>query len=142
YAGTPRMVLAAAFVVVRLLSPVAANAHDLKAITDEIKGDDRRWDWFSSLKQPGTVFPCCNFLDCHQTQAKQLVDRSWTAVIRDYKGTRWVAIPPGKIVKRPLSIDGDAYICYSEGAETHSEDEDDPAYDATIYCFVPPIPGY
>src|SRR5215831_4763166 len=107
-----RASLALVFVVVRLVSPLAAAAHDLKAITEEINGDDRRWDWFSSLKQPGTPFPCCNFLDCHQTEAKQLVDHSWTAIIRDYNGMRWVAIPPGRVVKRPLSIDGDAYICY------------------------------
>ena len=127
---------------VRTVWPVAVNAHDAKAIADEVRGDDRRWDWFSSLRQPGTRFSCCNFLDCHQTEARQLVDRTWTAVIRDYKGTRWVAVPPSKVVKRPLSIDGDAYICYGEAAATHREDDDEPAYDATIYCFVPPIPGY
>jgi hypothetical protein len=136
----PTMVLALGFI--HAFSSFAASAHDARSIIDEIKGDDRRWDWFSSLKQPGTTFSCCSFLDCHQTEARQLVDKTWTAVIRDYKGTRWVEIPPNKIVKRPLSIDGDAYICYGEGSATHRENDDEPAYDSTIYCFVPPIPGY
>lgn len=123
-------------------------AHDSKAWSQLANGDSRRSDWFNSLKQPSNGISCCNISDCQQTQARQRPDQSWEAVIDDYKGHRWVAIPPDKVVKRPLSIDGEAYICASKGSaggmvyEGSGEMYKASPYDATIYCFVPPIPGY
>ena len=115
------------------IASVCAAAHDAKALADAVRGDMRRWQWFDELKQPTGGKPCCNMTDCYRTEARQLVDGSWMAILSDYKGRRWVRIPPDKVVKQPLSIDGEAYICNSLGMGYE---------DATIFCFVPPIPGY
>lgn len=104
--------------------------HDAKAWIDMANGDDHRSNWFNSLKQPSNGITCCNLSDCHETDAKQLADGSWTAVIEDPGGKRWTAIPPDKVVKRPLSIDGAAYLCNAVYVIND------------IYCFIPPIPGY
>lgn len=121
----------------------ASQAHDAAAMTDAKRGQ-----WFDMLKVPGTTGGCCNMKDCHQTQARQLPDRTWEAVMSDDMGSRWVKIPPKKVVTSPLSIDGEAYLCHSAGSKGG------PAYSpeggqymsqpsqGLIYCFVPPIPGY
>lgn len=127
----------------------AAPAHDAKAMADAAMGDPARGKWFESLKQPGSGTSCCNLTDCHQTKAQQLPDQTWRAILHDYKGDRWVAIPPDKVVKRPLSVDGEAYICNSEGGAAakqydpgmHQTYEASP-WEASIFCFIPPIPGY
>jgi hypothetical protein len=118
---------------VLLSSSVCANAHDAKAFADAARGDMRRWQWFEELKQPVNNEPCCNMTDCYRTEARQLPDGSWTATLTDYTGKRWVQIPPEKVVKHPLSIDGEAYICNSLGMGYE---------ETTIFCFIPPIPGY
>jgi hypothetical protein len=118
---------------VLLSTTVSAAAHDAKAFADAARGDMRRWQWFEELRQPINNEPCCNMTDCYRTEAKQLSDGSWTAMLTDYKGKRWVQISAEKVVKHPLSIDGEAYICNSLGM----------GYEETaIFCFIPPIPGY
>jgi hypothetical protein len=128
--GLSRLIV---LVAVLSLTPVRAEAHDAKAFADAARGDMRRWHWFDVLKQPASGAPCCNMTDCYRTEARQLVDGSWKAMLTEYRGTHWVAIPPDKVVKHPLSIDGEAYICNSLGMGYE---------DATIFCFIPPIPGY
>ena len=115
------------------IASVCADAHDAKTFVDAARGDMRRWQWFDELKQPTSGKPCCNMTDCYRTEAKQLPDGSWKAILTDYKGKHWVRIPPDKIVEHPLSIDGEAYICNSLGMGYE---------DAVIFCFIPPIPGY
>lgn len=118
-------------------------AHDMAAM-----GDVKRGEWFDKLKVPGTSGGCCNMKDCHQTWARQLSDHSWEAVMSDEMGSRWVKVPEKKIVKSPLSIDGEAYLCHSEGNKGGMQySPEGGAYMAQpsqglIYCFVPPIPGY
>lgn len=129
-------------------------AHDMKALEASAKGDDRRSDWFKSLKQPGGKdIGCCSLTDCRQTEAKQLPSGNWVAVLKDYLGSRWVNVPPEKVLKRPLSIDGEAYICNSDGyrggfnyAGPYGGGGGGVYYSAPmkseILCFIPPIPGY
>lgn len=121
-----------------------AHAHDMAATTDPQRGA-----WFESLKQPKSGTSCCNLTDCHQTQARQLLDHSWQAVMVDGMGSRWVDIPPDKVVTKPLSVDGEAYLCHSDGSKggwTSSMYGTGRFFEAPsaglIYCFVPPIPGF
>lgn len=97
------------------------HAHDAAAMTDQ-----KRNDWFTSLKTPNGS-SCCNLTDCKQSEARQLPDQSWEAKI----GDKWWPIPPEKVLKNPKSIDGEAYLCHSNYLAS-----------PIIYCFVPPIPGY
>lgn len=134
-----KMIALAAVAILGVSS--AAPAHDAKAMADAAMGDPTRGKWFESLKQPGLGTSCCNLTDCHQTQARQLPDQTWRAILHDYKGDRWVAIPPDKVVKRPLSVDGEAYICNSEGGAAakqydpgmHQTYEAAP-WEASIFC--------
>lgn len=96
--------------------------------------DGPRSTWFKSLKQPGNeTASCCDVSDCHQTRAEQAPDGHWRAILVDGNATRWIDVPSEKVLKRPLSIDGEAYLCSSPGGGL---------FPATIYCFVPPIPSY
>lgn len=140
--------LGAAVVIVATIGGLTSTAaHDREAWHDEAMGDPRRSKWFESLKTPfgGS---CCNRTDCRQTEAKQLADGSWEAVLTDWRGPRWVPIPPRAVLKNPKSIDGEAYICNSEGAPAHTAYGSGvgvhqvPDNDGIIFCFVPPIPGY
>lgn len=137
-----------ALAVVLSVWAAGARAHDAKAMAGEAMGDPRRSQWFESLKQPGSSAGCCNLTDCRQTEARQLADQSWEAVLTDYRGRRWVAIPPGKVLKNPKSVDGEAYICNTAGSAGGNqyfgsgEMADMPPSDGVVLCFIPPIPGY
>jgi len=96
-----------------------AKAHDALAWVDP-----ERDAWFRSLKMPGTGGSCCSLDDCEATDARQLDDGSWEAIVNG----EWTPIPPDREVKTPLSIDGSAFVCNSPTG--------------TIYCFVPAIPGF
>ena len=113
-------VMAATFLFQRV-----ALAHDHKGYVQAANGDDRRNEWFQSLKRPSGG-SCCNLTDCRATEAE---DRNgvWWAIVRE----KWTRIPPEVVLQKPLSIDGDAYVCSSTGYGT-----------PIIYCFLPPIPGY
>lgn len=131
---------AAVILVVVLLA--TAFAHD-----DAAMSDPQRGDWFKSLKRNDTGGSCCNLTDCQQTQAKQLPDGSWIAVVTGATGAKWRAIPPEKVLTTPLSIDGEAYVCGSKGSNGTWFDQDGRARegvvaDPVIFCFVPPIPGF
>lgn len=92
---------------------------------DATFGEPSRADWFKSLKQPITGHGCCDISDCQETEARQLRDGSWTAIVNG----QWKPIPPDKVLAKPLSIDGSAYVCNG-------------AVSGSIYCFVPPIGMY
>lgn len=121
----------------------AAHAHDAEAFADP-----QRAQWFDSLKQPGSTAGCCNVTDCRQTKAEQKPDGNWRAILTDYRGERWIDVPPGKVLKRPLSIDGEAYICNTSGTAGgqqyfgSGEMANMPPADGTVLCFIPPIPGF
>jgi hypothetical protein len=82
--------------------------------------------WFKSLKQPTTGLSCCDISDCKRTEANW-EKGSWWAVVRGLKRQ----IPDEKVVKSPISLDGEAYVCASENPYLKPEM-------TTIYCFVPP----
>lgn len=92
-----------------------------------------RGAWFKSLKQPGTNISCCDISDCRRTEAEWRGD-GWTAIVNG----KWREIPAGKILKKPHSIDGDAYVC--NGPEWRDDDGGE-VTPGTIYCFVPPDMG-
>lgn len=85
--------------------------------------DADRGAWFESLKQPDTGMSCCSISDCAATKAEWRGGQ-WHAVVLG----RMTPIPSEKIVRTPLSIDGDAYVCASPVG--------------TIWCFVPPPQGF
>jgi len=101
--------------------------------------DGPRSRWFKSLMQPNGGASCCDVSDCHATQARQAADGHWQAIMEDVTGKAWVDVPPDKVLKKPLSIDGEAYICNSMGGGAEFETS---SVHGTIYCFLPPIPGY
>lgn len=83
-----------------------------------------RGAWFKSLRMPGSGVSCCDISDCKQTDA-QWQAGGWWAVSRYHK--KLVPIPPAKVLQKPMSIDGEAYLCEGQAG--------------TIFCFVPPSPG-
>lgn len=97
-------------------------------------GDEatRRHDWFKSLTIPGVGTSCCDAADCMRTEAEWR-DGQWWAVIRRV----WTPIPPERVLKKPTSIDGDAYAC--SNPEYSPQGTVNPL---VIYCFVPPDMGY
>lgn len=90
--------------------------------------DENRGAWFRSLKQPDNGSSCCDVADCKQTVA-EYIDGSWWAKVRGVIRE----IPPNKILIKPHSIDGEAYVCASESG---------PAATAFIYCFIPQPMGF
>ncbi len=127
-----------------IMSATNVFAHDAAAMRDPVRGA-----WFSSLKMPGTNGSCCNMEDCERTDARQLDDQSWEALMVDALGKHWVKIPPNKVIKEPKSVDGEAYLCHSQGDKggVRSSLEGGKTYNASpseglIYCFVPPVPGF
>jgi hypothetical protein len=82
-----------------------------------------RGAWFKSLKAPNGA-SCCDISDCMQTEA-QWQGGGWFAT---HPSGRKVPVPPEVVLKRPMSIDGEAYACWL-GAST------------ALRCFVPPSPG-
>ena len=92
-----------------------AHIHKYHATADQDQ-------WMKSLIRPDTGTSCCNLNDCNPTDAEWR-DGQWWAV---YKG-QWRAIPPEKVLSKPLSLDGEAWLC---------------AMDRTVFCFVPPLNSY
>lgn len=84
--------------------------------------DAQQDNWMRSLIRPDTGTSCCNLNDCNPTDA-EWHNGQWWAV---YQGT-WRAIPPEKVLSKPLSMDGEAWLC---------------AMERTVFCFVPPLTSY
>jgi hypothetical protein len=109
-----------------------------------------RAEWFESLKVPGTSTGCCSIADCHRTRARVDVHGRWWALLRAewWPAPKWVVVPQERVLARPRSIDGDAYVCETGGSpggtmlgpingETYEAEPVDP----TVRCFVPPDIG-
>lgn len=95
------------------------------ADTDHMKmyhADTQTDAWMRSLMRPDTGTSCCNLTDCAPTDAEWR-DGQWWAVLRG----AWTPIPPEKVLYKPVSMDGEAWLC--AGA-------------TTIFCFVPPLNSY
>ena len=113
-----------AFSVSSGVVPDTAFAGDPVATDLARKSNPARSQWFRSLRQPDTGLSCCDISDCKRTEA-DWKQGSWWANVRGLKRP----VPPEKVLEKPRSIDGEAYVCATEIGN--------PAY-ATIYCFIPP----
>lgn len=96
-----------------------------------------RSQWFRSLERPDVGGSCCDISDCHQTSAEWRggAGGQWFAAING----RMRAIRPELIVKNPVSIDGEAYVCH--GADIVDEENPSDITLGQIFCFIPPSPG-
>jgi len=112
---------------------VIGHARAGPAEREEALSDPSRSEWFSSLKRPGTEVSCCDVSDCGRTQAKQMDDGLWQAMMRTVNGAAWAAIPPEIVLRNKPSPDGEAYLCQSEPISTRAP---------KLYCFIPPTPGF
>lgn len=92
-----------------------------------------RGAWFKSLKQPDTGVSCCDVSDCRRTNARW-EGEGWQAVVNG----EWRTIPANKVLQKPHSIDGDAYVC--NGPEWH-DDDGGGSSPGLIFCFIPPDMG-
>lgn len=99
--------------------------------------DGPRSKWFKSLMEPDRPQQsCCDVSDCKETQARQLPDGSWEAL---WGGSRWISIPAEKVLKKPTSIDGNAYLCSTQPSAGEGAFV---AASPIVFCFIPPVPGY
>ena len=76
-------------------------------------------DWYESLKEPGTNFPCCSIADCRPVDYK-LDPGGYEALVE----TRWVRVPDDKILHGKPNPTGRGVLCRSP-------------ISGTILCFVP-----
>jgi hypothetical protein len=90
--------------------------------------DAEQDQWMRSLQRPGGEGSCCSLNDCLPTDAEWR-EGQWWAIVRGI----WTAIPPGKVLTSPLSMDGESWVCAGPGA---------PGWTPVIYCFVPPLSSY
>lgn len=93
-----------------------------------------RGAWFKSLKD-ASGRSCCDISDCQRTEAKWEGD-GWTAVVNG----AWRSIPASKVLRKPHSIDGDAYVC--NGPDLNFDEDGGGKMPGIIHCFVPPDIGY
>jgi hypothetical protein len=76
-------------------------------------------DWYESLKEPGTNFPCCSIADCRPTDYR-MGDSGYEA----WLDGQWVKVPEGRVLTGQSNPVGHAVVCRS------------PA-NGSILCFVP-----
>ena len=132
----------------RACSAVAIVFPTLTVPAIDGQASDRK-EWFDSLKVPGTSTGCCSIADCHRTSAQVDAHGQWLAQLRAewWPAPRWVAVPPERVLTRPRSIDGEAYVCQTPGIPaTTRRTFNDRMYlavpiDPTVRCFVPPDLG-
>lgn len=104
-------------------------AYSLADEAEAVARDPSRGAWFQSLRMPTSGKSCCDISDCRQTEARQNVDGSWTAIVNG----EWRPIPADRVLQQPVSIDGEAYVCNAPDVGFAT---------GVIYCFVPPVPGF
>lgn len=116
---------------------LAQHAHGAEADGLFTTGDPGRGAWFQSLNRNDTHTSCCDVSDCRHVAARQRADGIWEAKATmpkegwpsqaQFAADGWVVIPAEIVLQRPLSIDGEAYLCMTY---------------VQMYCFIPPIPGF
>ena len=113
-------VIFAAVLLVALAAriPVQADEEHMRMY----HADAQQNEWMRSLIRPDTKTSCCSLNDCNPTDADWRNDQ-WWAVIRG----EWRPVPHDKVLTKPLSIDGEAWVCASK---------------QQIYCFIPPLTSY
>ncbi len=108
----------AGFCVAAIAMPVQADMSHMQRFHADAQSDT----WMRSLMRPDVGTSCCNLNDCTPTDA-EWKGGQWWAMIRG----QMTPIPPEKIVRSPLSMDGEAWVCVGT---------------VTIFCFVPPLSSY
>lgn len=132
-------------IVAAWMSLMLASAHAEEK--NWAHADPKRSAWFKSLTVPGTGGSCCDISDCRRTEAEWKDGRWWAAVAMPDKTSKWMPIEPGRVLAKPRSIDGEAYVCSSAGSVAGPAFEPGigaytrPASDPLIYCSVPPDMG-
>jgi hypothetical protein len=72
-------------------------------------GHDALHHWYSTLRQPGTGFDCCNGQDCRPTTARQR-----GATIEVLVDGEWTSVPPQTIVNT-IAPDARNHVCAPKG---------------------------
>lgn len=121
--------LQAAAIILTLLAAGAmpAMAHDLAAWSDPARDQ-----WYRSLKVPGQSTSCCDFTDAaamNPDMVKQ-VGTQWFVDL----GEGFIPVPPERVVRAPVSIDGLPYIFMMAMPTADSPN--------AIRCFIAPVPTY
>jgi hypothetical protein len=100
---------------------IATHHHDYDGTRNV--GHAENHDWYKDLKQPGTVYSCCNGSvngvegDCRPTRAYLQEDGVWRALVDGH----WMPVPPRVVLQR-LAPDGNSHICAGKSG--------------MIYCFI------
>lgn len=127
----------------------AAIAFGLTVPAIDAQAIDRK-EWFESLKVPGMSTGCCSIADCHRTTARVDAGGQWWVLLRAewWPAPKWVAVPSERVLTRPPSIDGEAYVCQTVGSPggTTLGPINGQMYmaapiDPSVRCFVPPDLG-
>lgn len=122
--------------------PVALAAVVMLCLPAGAQEQDRG-AWFQSLKQPGSNLSCCDISDCRQTKAEWR-EGQWFAMVEE----KWMPVPPERVLLKPHSIDGEAYVCNT--ASRPAGEDYSPGIGivpvgpstASILCFIPPTMGF
>lgn len=92
---------------------------------------DPDFQWYQSLKQPGTGLGCCSQTDCHPVQYRMAGKHYEAFISRDAFGAfatdTWMLVPDGVVLIRDNPT-GEAVACYSV---VHGPSV------SPIICFIP-----
>lgn len=113
-------------VLVLLAGAAPAWPHDMAAWTDPARDD-----WYRSLKDQNNV-SCCDLTDGSQINPEKVRQRGAVWFVDIGKG--FVPVPPERVIKAPVSIDGMPYIFMMMTPTVDSPNG--------IRCFVPPVGTY
>jgi hypothetical protein len=86
---------------------------------DDIPIDPALHDWYESLKEPGTTYPCCSIADCRPIDYR-MGGEGYEARIDE----EWVTVPDDRVLKNQPNPIGRAVLCRSP-------------VNGSILCFVP-----
>lgn len=102
-------------------------AHDMAAWSDPARDQ-----WYRSLKVPGSQTSCCDLSDrtvMNPDKVKQDSGGAWWVDL----GEGFIQVPPERVVRVPVSIDGLPYIFLMVRM---------PGSPMGIRCFIPPVGTY
>ena len=86
---------------------------------DGVPIDPALRDWYESLREPGTAYPCCSVADCRPTDYR-MGDSGYEAWLDE----QWVQVPDDRVLKNQPNPVGRAVVCRSP-------------VNGSILCFVP-----
>ncbi len=95
-------------------------------------------EWFKSLRQPGTSFPCCSVSDCRRVDYRVADDGQYEVML---DGT-WYRVPNRFVLRNERNPVGKAVACYTT-IFGYGSLSGNGSYDGDrieILCFVPERP--